>query len=116
MAVKVAINGFGRIGRCVTRVIANRDDIELVAVNDLGPAEELAYLLRYDTVHGNFNHDVEIVDNGAAIQIGKSKVKLFSEKNPADLKFAEAGADIVLECTGLFLEKEKVGKKKSVSV
>ncbi len=108
MAVKVAINGFGRIGRCVTRVIANRDDIELVAVNDLGPAEELAYLLRYDTVHGNFNHDVEVVDNGTAIQIGKSKVKLFSEKNPADLKFAEAGADIVLECTGLFLEKEKV--------
>jgi glyceraldehyde 3-phosphate dehydrogenase len=106
MALKIAINGFGRIGRCVARVIANRDDVELVAINDLADIEELAYLMRYDTIHGRFNKDVA-VDNGNLI-IGGKKVKVFSEKDPTALKFADVGAEIMLECTGLFLEKDKV--------
>ena len=106
MALKVAINGFGRIGRCVARVIANRSDIELVAINDLADIEELAYLMRYDTIHGKFNQEVA-VENGNLV-IGGKTVKVYSEKDPAALRFADAGAEIMLECTGLFLEQSKV--------
>jgi len=106
MALKVAINGFGRIGRCVMRVIAGRSDIEVVAINDLAPAEELAYLMRYDTVHGRFDGTVAV--EGDYLVINNKKIRLFSEKDPAALRFADAGAEVMLECTGLFLEKEKV--------
>lgn len=106
MALKVAINGFGRIGRCVARVISERSDIEITAINDLAPAEELAYLLRYDTVHGRFGQDVAV--DGDYLVIGGKKIRLFSEKDPAALRFADTGAEIMLECTGLFLEQDKV--------
>lgn len=107
MALKVAINGFGRIGRCVTRVIASRDDIELVAINDLGDIEMLAYLLRRDSVHGNLNKTVKVVDKNS-LEIDGKIIKVFSERNPADIRFADAGAEVLLECTGLFLTQEKV--------
>jgi len=104
MAVKVAINGFGRIGRSSARIIANRDDIELVAINDSGSAEQLAYLLKYDSVHGRFE-DVEVIDD-KHIRIGKDTVTLFSDRDPANLDFASVGTEVVLECTGKFLTKE----------
>ena len=104
MAVKVAINGFGRIGRSSARIIANRDDVELVAINDSGSAEQLAYLLKYDSVHGRFD-DVEVIDE-KHLRIGKDTVTLFSDRNPANLDFASVGTEVVLECTGKFLTQE----------
>jgi glyceraldehyde 3-phosphate dehydrogenase len=106
MALKVAINGFGRIGRCVARIIAERDDVEITAINDLAPAEELAYLMRYDTVHGRFNGTVEV--DGDSLVINGKRIRLFSEKDPTALRFAATGAEVMLECTGLFLEKSQV--------
>lgn len=103
MAVKVAINGLGRIGRCVARIIASRSDVELVAVNASGSEEMIQYNLKYDTVHGP-KFDVK-VENGY-IYIGKDKAKLMSERDPAKLDFASYGADVVLECTGAFLSQE----------
>jgi len=104
MAVKVAINGFGRIGRSSARIIANRDDVELVAINDSGSAEQLAYLLKYDSVHGRFN-DVEVIDE-KHLKIGNDVVTLFSDHNPENLDFASVGTEVVLECTGKFLTQE----------
>ena len=104
MAVKVAINGFGRIGRSSARIIANREDIELVAINDSGSAEQLAYLLKYDSVHGRFE-DVEIIDE-KHLRIGKDVVTLFSDRDPSKLDFASVGTEVVLECTGKFLTQE----------
>ena len=103
MAVKVAINGLGRIGRCVARIIASRNDVELVAVNASGSDEMIQYNLKYDTVHGP-KFDVK-VENGY-IFIGKDKAKLLSERDPSKLDFASYGADVVLECTGAFLTLE----------
>ncbi len=105
MAVKVAINGLGRIGRCVARIIADRDDIELVAVNASGSDEMLEYNLKYDSVHGKRN-DVSVV-NGY-LHIGNEKAKKFAERDLDKIDFASAGAEIVLECTGAFLTKESV--------
>jgi glyceraldehyde 3-phosphate dehydrogenase len=105
MAIKVAINGFGRIGRSSARIIANRDDVELVAINDSGSAKQLAYLLKYDSVHGRFE-DVEVIDE-KHLRIGKDVVTLFSDRDPANLDFASVGAEVVLECTGKFLTQEK---------
>ena len=105
MAVKVAINGFGRIGRSSARIIANRDDVELVAINDSGTAEQLAYLLKYDSVHGRFE-DVEVIDE-KHLRIGNDTVTLFSDRDPANLDFASVGTEVVLECTGKFLTQEK---------
>ena len=105
MAVKVAINGLGRIGRCVAKIVAARNDVELVAVNASGSEEMIQYNLRYDTVHGN-NRDIK-VENGF-ITIGNDKAKLLSERDPAKLDFVAYGADIVLECTGAFLTQESV--------
>ena len=104
MAVKVAINGFGRIGRSSARIIANREDVELVAINDSGTAEQLAYLLKYDSVHGRFE-DVEIIDE-KHLRIGKDVVTLFSDRDPSKLDFASVGTEVVLECTGKFLTQE----------
>ena len=103
MAVKVAINGLGRIGRCVARIIASRNDVELVAVNASGSDEMIQYNLKYDTVHGP-KFDVKVEDG--YIFIGKDKAKLMSERDPAKLDFASYGADVVLECTGAFLTQE----------
>ncbi|MBN2767995.1 MAG: type I glyceraldehyde-3-phosphate dehydrogenase [Campylobacterales bacterium] len=105
MALKVAINGLGRIGKCVARIIANRDDVELVAINASMSEETAEYILKYDSVHGNFK-DVE-AKNGS-IRIGKSTAKLLSERDPAKLDFASYGAEVVLECTGAFLTEESV--------
>jgi glyceraldehyde 3-phosphate dehydrogenase len=103
MAVKVAINGLGRIGRCVARIIASRNDVELVAVNASGSEEMIQYNLKYDTVHGP-KFDVKV--EGGYIFIGKDKAKLMSERDPAKIDFVSYGADVVLECTGAFLTQE----------
>jgi glyceraldehyde 3-phosphate dehydrogenase len=100
MALKVAINGLGRIGRCVLRICANRDDIELVACNASGNEDMLQYNLRYDSVHGN-RKDIK-VKNGY-IYIGNEKAKLFSKRDVSEIDFASCGAEVVLECTGAFL-------------
>ncbi|MDX4063395.1 type I glyceraldehyde-3-phosphate dehydrogenase [Aliarcobacter skirrowii] len=106
MAIKVAINGFGRIGRCVARIIANRDDVELVAINDTAEASMLEYITKYDTVHGTFNGDVK-VENGY-LKMGKINAKLYSTRDAKELSFAkDCGAEIVLECTGAYLTQDK---------
>jgi len=105
MAIKVAINGLGRIGRCVARIVANREDVELVAVNASGSEEMIQYNLRYDTVHGN-RQDIKVEDG--YVYIGKDKAKLLSQRDPSKLEFAALGADVVLECTGAFLTMDSV--------
>ena len=98
--LKIGINGFGRIGRLVFRAAAKRDNVEVVAINDLLEVDHLAYLLKYDSVHGRFDGTVEIED-GHLVVNGK-KVRITAEKDPAKLKWDEVGAEIVLECTGIF--------------
>ena len=107
MAVRVAINGFGRIGRNILRAIveSGRTDIQVVAANDLGPVETNPHLLRYDSVHGRFPHDVTV--NGDTITAGNQTFKMTAVKNPAELPHKDLGVDIVLECTGIFTSKEK---------
>ncbi|EAK9955915.1 type I glyceraldehyde-3-phosphate dehydrogenase [Campylobacter lari] len=105
MAVKVAINGFGRIGRCVARIIMKRDDIELVAINDTTDIELTKYLFKYDTVHGVYDGSVE--NDGDDLIIDNKKIKVLKSRNVADLDFAKYGAQIVLECTGAHLTIEK---------
>ena len=107
MAVKVAINGFGRIGRNVLRAIveSGRKDIVVVAINDLGPVETNAHLLRFDSVHGRFPHDVKV--SGETIDVGSGPIKVTAIRNPAELPHREMGVDIALECTGLFTAKDK---------
>ncbi|MDP3302210.1 MAG: type I glyceraldehyde-3-phosphate dehydrogenase [Sulfuricurvum sp.] len=102
MALKIAINGFGRIGRGVTRLIASRDDVELVAINDMASIEMMLYLLQNDSVHGSFGEEASIVDT-THLKIGAQTVTIFSHKNPEDLDFGACGADVVFECSGLFL-------------
>lgn len=102
MALKIAINGFGRIGRCVTRLIAMRDDVELVAINDMASIDMMLYLLQNDSVHGAFGADVSIIDR-STLSIGGKNISIFSEKNPENLDFGRCGADVVFECSGLFL-------------
>ncbi|MBO4683658.1 MAG: type I glyceraldehyde-3-phosphate dehydrogenase [Alphaproteobacteria bacterium] len=105
--VKVAINGFGRIGRLVLRAAleSGRDDIEFVAVNDLAPAEQNAYLLQYDSVHGRLPMDVKL--EGDTIIVGNQRIKCIAEKDPTKLPWRELGVDIVMECTGLFTAADK---------
>lgn len=105
MAVKVGINGFGRIGRNVYRAAFARSDVEIVAVNDLTSAETLAALLKYDSVHGIFPH--EVVADGSDLLVDGRRVKVFSERDPGNLPWAEQGVEIVVESTGLFTQKEK---------
>ncbi len=109
MAVRVAINGFGRIGRNILRAIveSGRKDIEVVAINDLGPVETNAHLLRYDSVHGRFPHEVKV--NGDTIDVGRGPIKVTAIKDPAQLPHKELGVDIALESTGIFTSKEKAG-------
>ena len=105
MAVKVAINGLGRIGRCVARIIADRDDIELVAVNASGTEKMLEYNVKYDSVHGT-RKDVTVADG--YLNIGDTKAKIFAERDLSKIDFASVGAEVVLECTGAFLTAESV--------
>jgi glyceraldehyde 3-phosphate dehydrogenase len=107
MAVKVAINGFGRIGRNVLRAIAEsgRTDIEVVAINDLGPVETNAHLLRFDSVHGRFPGVVKV--DGDTIDVGAGPIKVTAVRDPHELPHAALGVDIALECTGLFTSREK---------
>jgi glyceraldehyde 3-phosphate dehydrogenase len=107
MPVRVAINGFGRIGRNVLRAIieSGRQDIDVVAVNDLGPVETNAHLLRFDSVHGRFPHKVTV--NGDTIDVGRGSIKVTAMKDPAMLPHTELNVDIALECTGIFTTKEK---------
>lgn len=107
MTIKIAINGFGRIGRNVVRAIfeSGRTDIDIVAINDLGPVETNAHLMRFDSVHGRFPMDV-VVD-GDTIKVGKESFKCFAERDPKNLPWGELGIDIVMECTGIFTDKEK---------
>ncbi|VAW84348.1 NAD-dependent glyceraldehyde-3-phosphate dehydrogenase [hydrothermal vent metagenome] len=105
MTIKIGINGFGRIGRMAFRAVAQEfTDMEIVGINDLLDADYLAYMLKYDSVHGRFDGDVS-VENGNLIVNGKT-IRLTAERNPADLKWDEIGADIILECTGFFLTEE----------
>ena len=107
MTVRVAINGFGRIGRLVLRSIVEhaRQDIEVVAINDLGPVETNAHLLRYDSVHGRFPG--KVVVDGDTIDVGRGKIKVTAVRNPAELPHKELGVDIALECTGIFTARDK---------
>ena len=107
MTVKVAINGFGRIGRLATRLISGSTDMEIVAINDLTDAATLAHLLKYDSAQGRFDKDVKVVDGGFLID-GK-EIKVLSERNPQDLPWKELGVDVVIECTGFFTSEEKAG-------
>ena len=106
MALRVAINGFGRIGRLVLRSIIEHDrkDIEVVAINDLGPVETNAHLLQYDTVHGKLNQDVSV--DGDMIRVGDRAFKCTAIRNPAELPHGDMGVDIAFECTGIFTAKE----------
>ena len=106
MTTKVAINGFGRIGRLTLRRIAKvEDDIEVVAINDLIDKHGLAYAFKYDTAQGRFDGDFEETEEG--FKVNGKEIKIFAERNPEDLPWGELGVDVVLECTGFFTEKEK---------
>ena len=107
MAVKVAINGFGRIGRNILRAIveSGRKDIQVVAINDLGPVETNAHLMRFDSVHGRFPGEVKV--NGDTIDVGTGPIKVTAVRNPAELPHKDLGVEIALECTGIFTSKEK---------
>ena len=105
MALKIAINGFGRIGRCVARIAANRDDVEIVAINDMASIDMMLYLLKNDSVHGTSSSEIAQVDE-QTISIDGQNIRVFSDRDPKKLDFASFGADMVLECTGVFLTQE----------
>src|SRR5690606_15044305 len=107
MAVRVAINGFGRIGRLVLRAAleSGRDDLEFVAINDLGSAEDNAHLFKYDSVHGRYAQPVTV--SVGAIDFGKGKVKILAERDPSKLPWKSLEVDMVFECTGIFTDKPK---------
>ena len=108
--IKVAINGFGRIGRLAFRQIVTQTDFDIVAINDLTSAEDLAYLVKYDTVHGSFHEDEIKAEGNEIVVAGVKKIKIFSETDPANLPWGELGIDLVLECTGKFTAKEDAMK------
>ena len=103
--VKIGINGFGRIGRLILRALLEnyKDKIQVVAINDLGSIETNAHLIKYDSTHGTLNHDVKTSKDG--FEISNQKIKVFAEKDPAKIPWGNVGADVVLECTGIFLDK-----------
>ena len=108
MAIKIGINGFGRIGRIVFRAAQHRDDIEVVGINDLIDVDYMAYMLKYDSTHGRFDGTVEVKD-GHLVVNGKT-IRVTAERDPANLKWNEIGVDVVVEATGLFLTDEKARK------
>ena len=103
--IKVAINGFGRIGRLVYRQIYNMEGIEVVAINDLTSPATLAHLLKYDSAQGRFNHTVTSTDN--AIQVNGDEIKIYAQKDPSQIPWGAHQVDVVLECTGFFTDKDK---------
>lgn len=105
MAINVAINGFGRIGRRVLREVLNNDQIKVVAINDLTSPQTIAHLLQYDSVHGNLSTPVTLQDN--VLKVGTQSPKLFAEKDPSKLPWRDLGVDIALECTGIFTDRDK---------
>jgi glyceraldehyde 3-phosphate dehydrogenase len=108
--VKIGINGFGRIGRLILRALLEnyKGKIKVIGINDLGSIEANAHLIKYDSTHGTLNHKVEISTDG--FQIGDQNIKVFAERDPAKLPWGKFGADVVLECTGFFLDKTSAGK------
>ena len=105
--IKIGINGFGRIGRLVFRAAQNRDDIQVVGINDLIDVEYMAYMLKYDTMHGQFNGTIEVKDG--KLVVNGNAIRITAEKNPADLKWDEVGAEYVVESTGLPYKGESRG-------
>ncbi len=108
MAIKIGINGFGRIGRAVGRIAAKDPNIDLVAINDLTSPDQLAYLFKYDTVHGRWDGDVSV--EGSTITIDGDAIEISSERDPSKLNWGEKGVDLVLECTGFFRKREDAAK------
>ncbi len=104
MSLKIAINGYGRIGRSVARIVSKRDDVELVAINDLADAKTLEYLTNYDSVHGPLDSMAYL--DGDTLKFADQEIKIFQCSNPSELRFADVGADVVLECSGRFLRSE----------
>lgn len=104
MSTKIGINGFGRIGRIAFRIAAQNENVEVVAINDLLDVEHLAYLLKYDSVHGKYKGSVEVKDG--SLFVDGNKIRVTSEKNPADLKWSDVGVEVVLDCTGIFTDKD----------
>ena len=103
MSINIGINGFGRIGRLVFRSAINNNNFKVISINDLLDMEHLAYLLKYDSVHGSFDGSVEISNNN--LIVNGNTIKITSEKNPELIKWGDMGVDIVAECTGLFTTK-----------
>ncbi len=108
MATTIAINGFGRIGRCVTRIALNDPDIDLVAVNDLAGKEQLGHLFKRDSVHGNYDGDVEVTDDG--FRVDDKHIEVHSVADPSELPWDELGVDIALESTGVFRQRDEAAK------
>ena len=108
--VKIGINGFGRIGRLILRALLEnyKGKIQVVGINDLGSIEANAHLIKYDSTHGILNHVVKTTNDG--LKIGDQNIKVFAERDPAKLPWDKVGADVVLECTGFFLDKSSAGK------
>ena len=108
--VKIGINGFGRIGRLNLRAILEnyKNKIQVVAINDLGSIETNAHLIKYDSTHGIINEDIQISKEG--FEISNQEIKVFAEKDPANIPWGKIGADVVLECTGIFLDKSSAQK------
>jgi glyceraldehyde 3-phosphate dehydrogenase len=108
MTTRIGINGFGRIGRMVLRAaVQNFNDVEIVGINDLLEPEYLAYMLQYDSVHGRFKGSIAV--DGNTLVVNGQRIRLTQERDPANLKWNEVGADVVIECTGLFLDKDSAG-------
>jgi len=110
MTLRIAINGFGRIGRNVLRALheSGRTDIEIVAINDLSTTENLAHLIKYDSVHGRFGGQVSHTEN--SLDIGRGKIQVTAERNLEDQDWADNGVDIVMECTGIFTARDAAAK------
>ena len=104
-SIRVGINGFGRIGRITFRAILKRDDIEVVAINDLLDVEHLAYLLKYDSVHGKLNDQISTKEN--CLIVNGNEIRVTAEKNPLDINWGELNVDVVAECTGIFTTMDK---------
>jgi glyceraldehyde 3-phosphate dehydrogenase len=105
--IKVGINGFGRIGRLAFRIATERKDVRVVGINDLLDVDYLAYMLKYDSVHGEFKGDVSVKDG--KLIVNGNEIRITAEKNPENLKWNEVGAEFVIECTGIFTTIEKAG-------
>ncbi|MCP4658306.1 MAG: type I glyceraldehyde-3-phosphate dehydrogenase, partial [bacterium] len=108
MAIRVGINGFGRIGRSILRILSDRDDVEVVAVNDLFENEQLAYLLKYDTVMGVLSREVKADDE--ALYVDGKRTAMTAHRDPAEIPWKELGADVVIEATGVFRKREPLEK------